>query len=138
MLPLWKLHYKEIAVDQETCPLDPDWDQYFYGDEIGVLHVLTARSRNGKLAGYCFNVLGPHKHYASTTFAHTEMFYLHPWFRKGWQPVQFLLANLRGLKERGATVATINFKLRFQGGRVGKLLARLGYAPTDIVMRTRL
>jgi hypothetical protein len=46
--------------------------------------------------------------------------------------------NLDGLKERGVQIATINFKLGFQDGRVGKLLARLGYEPADIVMRKRL
>lgn len=132
---LWQKHYAEIALDQDVCPLDPDWQQYFLQDELGALHILTARARTGKLAGYVINVVGAHKHYNSTRFAHTEMFWLHPYFRKGWQPVKMFLENLRGLKEREVAVATINFKLHFKEGRVGKLLYRLGYVGTDIVMR---
>jgi hypothetical protein len=135
---LWRLHYLEIALDQDICPLDPDWDCYYGMADLGLLHILTARY-NGHLAGYCFNRVGSHDHYHSTRFAHTEMFWLHPRFRKGWQPVKMFIENLRGLKEQeGVQIATINFKLTFQDGRVGRLLSRLGYQPTDIVMRKRL
>lgn len=134
---LWPLHYREIALDQDICPLEPDWDCYYAVAQAGILHVLAARY-NGHLAGYCFNRVGTHDHYVSTRFAHTEMFWLHPRFRKGWQPVKMLLENVRGLKERGAVIATVNFKLTFKDGRVGKLFQRLGYEPTDIVMRKRL
>lgn len=138
LLPLWKKHYAEIALDQDACPLDPDWAQYYAQAELGMLHILTARSVNGTLAGYVVNIVGPHKHYHSTTFAHVEMFWLHPYFRKGWQPVKMFKENARGLRERGAVVSTIAFKLTFEGGRVGKLLHRLGYRASDVLMRMRL
>ena len=132
--PLFKQHYAEIALDQELVPLDPDWDLYFTYDLQGVLHVLTAR-HDGQLVGYVFNLVGSHLHYVSTRFAHTEMFWLHQDFRKGWQPVRMLLENIAGLQAREAVIATINFKLGFKNARVGKLLYRIGYRPTDIVMR---
>jgi hypothetical protein len=119
LVPLFKRHWKEIALDRDIVPLDPDWDYYLAVDSRQLLHILTARAPNGKLAGYIFNIVGSHNHYKSTRFANTEMFYLHPYFRKGWQPV-------------------INFKLHFQDGRVGQFLSRLGYEPTDIVMRKKL
>lgn len=138
LLPLFKKHWREVAFDQESVPLDPDWDYYFAVDERQLLHILTARAPNGKLAGYIFNVVGSHNHYKSTRFANTEMFWLHPYFRKGWQPVKMFKENFAGLKVLGVEIAVINFKLRFQNGRVGKLLARLGYEATDITMRKRL
>lgn len=138
LLPLFKKHYAEIAVDRDICPLDPDWDYYAGIDRMGLLRLLTARAPNGKLAGYIFNLIGGHNHYKSTRFAVTEMFYLHPHFRKGWQPVKFFIENIRGLESTGADIAVINFKLHFQDGRVGKLLARLGYEACDLVMRRRL
>jgi hypothetical protein len=137
VLPLWKKHYDEIALDKDICPLDPDWEFYFVSAERGLLHILTARSQSGKLAGYIFNLLGSHNHYASTRFAVTEMFWLHPYFRKGWQPVRMFTENVRMLKERGAVIGIVNFKLHFMDARVGKLLARLGYEPCDITMRKR-
>jgi len=138
LLPLFKKHWKEIALDQDAVALDPDWDYYFAVDERQLLHILTARASNGKLAGYIFNIVGSHNHYKSTRFANTEMFYLHPHFRKGWQPVRMFLENFAGLKVLGVEVAMISFKLHFQQGRVGKLLARLGYEVTEITMRKRL
>lgn len=139
LLPLFKKHWREIALDQDVVPLDPDWNYYFAVEQNGLLHILTARSAfNGKLAGYIFNIVGTHNHYKSTRFANTEMFWLHPHFRRGWQPVKMFKENLRGLEVQGVEVSVVNFKLHFQDGRVGKLLARLGYEPTDIVMRKRL
>lgn len=137
VFPLWRQHYREIALDQDICPLAPDTEWYLTVDSRSILHVLTARS-NGHLVGYIFNIVGPHNHYSETLFAHTEMFWLHPDFRKGWQPVKMFVENLRGLKARGAALATINFKLSYKNGRVGQLLHRLGYEATDITLRKRL
>lgn len=131
------MHYQEIAWDQDICPLEPDWDTYYALAENGILHVLGA-FYNGHLAGYCFNRVGTHDHYVGTRFAHTEMFWLHPRFRKGWQPVKMFLENRRGLKERGAVIATISLKLTFMDGRVERLLQRIGYEPSDVTMRIRL
>lgn len=138
LLPLFKKHYAEIAVDRDICPLDPDWNYYMGVSAAGILHVLTARAPNGKLAGYIFNLVGTHNHYRTTRFAVTEMFYLHPHFRKGWQPVKMFMENLRGLRVLGADITTVNFKVHFQEARVAKLFARLGYEVCDIVMRRRL
>jgi hypothetical protein len=131
---LWRMHYQEIALDQEICELDPGWDTYHFMAENGILHVFTARY-NGHLAGYIFNRLGGHDHYQSTRFAHIEMFWLHPRFRRGWQPVKMFIEMLRGLKAREVVIATVNFKLHFMDGRVGRLFQRLGFIATDITMR---
>lgn len=135
LLPLFQKHYNEIAMDRELIPLDPDWQAYFNLDAGGVLHILTARNVKGNLVGYVFNLVGPHLHYASTRTAHTEMFWLDEAYRRGWAPVRMFTENLAGLKEREVIFTTIGFKLHFEGGRVGKLLSRLGYRPADITMR---
>ena len=150
ILPLFQQHWQEIALDRDIVPLDPDWDNYYDLATTGKLHVLTARevmpdvcradSANEKLpadplVGYVFNLIGGHLHYNSTKFAHTEMFWLMPEYRFGWNGFKLLKYNLRGLKQRGVVVSTINIKLGFKNARVGQLLARLGYAPTDIVLR---
>lgn len=131
---LWVKHYDEIALDQDICPLDPNWDYYYGVDECGILHILTARY-NGHLAGYIFNLVAGHNHYQSTRFAVSDMFWLHPRFRKGWEPVRMFAENIRGLQLREAKISILNFKLTYKNGRVGKLFQRLGYEPTDLVMR---
>jgi len=137
LVPLFKLHHREVALDRDLALLDPDWDCFYVLEERGVLHVLTAR-HNGRLVGYIFNNIGPHIHYRSTVFGQSIFFWLHPRFRRGWEPVKMLLENKRLLADYGVVVATINFKIHFQHGRVGKLLKRIGYEPSDIVMRMRM
>lgn len=135
LIPLWQRHWEEIALDRSVVPLDPDFDSYYRLENDRLLHVLTARSHAGELVGYTFNIIGPHLHYQSTRTAHTDMFWLAPEYRHGWRGFRLLKYTLAGLKRRGVRMHTINFKLGFQDGRVGKLLKRLGYAPTDIIMR---
>ena len=138
LLPLWKRHWEEIALDRDTIPLRPHFESYYAYDVQGSLRILAARdARTGELVGYCFNLLGPHLHYTVKT-AHTEMFWLAPEHRRGWNGVRMLFANKRGLRQMGVEIHTISFKIGFEDGRVGKLLQRLGYKPVDIVMKALL
>ena len=132
LLPLFRKHWKEIALNQDTVELAPDWDRYFDLELQGVLHILTARY-SGLLQGYVFNLIGPHLHYATTRWCLTDMFWLDPRSRLGWFPVKMLLENLAGLKAREVRVHNINIKVHFQSKRMHKLMTRLGYVPTDIV-----
>ena len=134
LLPLWQRHWEEIAQDRDSVPLDPDFDNYYRLDLEGILHILTVRV-DGELAGYTFSLIGPHLHYHSTKTAQTEMFWLAPEHRSGWTGVRLLRLTRRGLRDRGVKLHLINFKIGFESGRVGKLLSRLGYRPTDIVVR---
>ena len=140
LTPLFKANWRELALYKDDIPLDPDWDRYFLSDVGGLLRILTARA-NGELVGYIFNFLSPLLHYVSTITATVDIFWLHPDFRHGWTPVRMFRENMEGLKEQGAKVHTINFKLHFKNARgrgVGKLLSRLGYKPIEIVMQKRL
>lgn len=134
LAPLFKEHWRELALDHDIIPLDPDWEGYAALDLMNRLHVLTARHQRD-LVGYVFDIIGPHMHYVSTRTCHTDMFWLAPEHRQGWSGVAFMLENIRGLRERGVVVHTICFKLHFMNGRVGKLLNRLGYTASDIVMK---
>ena len=134
LLPLFRKHWKEIALNQDKVELAPDWDRYFELELIGCLHILTARY-SGLLQGYVFNLIGPHLHYASTRWCHTDMFWLDPRCRLGWFPVKMLIENMRGLKEREVRVHNISIKVHFQSDRMTKLMTRLGYKPADIVFQ---
>lgn len=134
LLPLFRKHWKEIALNQDKVELDPDWDRYFDLELRGLLHILTARY-SGLLQGYVFNLVGPHLHYASTRWCLTDMYWLDPRCRLGWFPVKMLIENMRGLKEREVRVHNINIKVHFQSDRMTKLMTRLGYKPADIVFQ---
>jgi len=138
--PLFLRHWKEIALNQDTVPLDPDWDRYYAQALAGVLQTLTARV-DGKLVGYVFALAGPHLHYNSTLFAVTDMFWLDPLYRRGWGGYKMLNAFVQGLKETGVKVCFISEKVHFKNARtkgVSTLLKRLGFKPTDLTWSLKL
>lgn len=124
--PLFERHYREIALDQNTIPLDPDWDRYFILALNGMLVISTARF-SGFLVGYIFNLVGPHLHYRSTPHAEIEMFWLDPAYRGSGFALRWFRENeahLRGLGVKKVGVAT---KTGYKDGRVGLIFKRLGY-----------
>ena len=130
--PLFKRHWREIALNQDKVPLDPDWQRYFDFDLAGVLQCLTVRS-NGTLVGYVFLLVYPHLHYASTLFAVTDIFWLDPLYRRGMAGYRMLKEVEKRLQEAGVNVIYANAKLHFEAerGTIGKLFERLGYSPTE-------
>lgn len=130
--PLFKCHWKEIALNQEHIPLDPDWDRYFALDLAGILRCLTVRDGT-TLVGYIFFFVFPHLHYASSCWAQSDIFWLDPLYREGWAGIRMFKTAEKQLQEWGAKVVTINVKLHFEASRgtIGKLLERLGYKPVE-------
>jgi GNAT superfamily N-acetyltransferase len=146
--PLFERHYREIALDQESIPLDPDWDRYLQMSLAGMLRVMTARSfdllpgyapseessrKFGIIVGYIFNLVGPHLHYRSTLFANLEMFWLDPAYRGGPFALRWFKANADMLKELGVKKVTVETKNGYMDGRVGLIFKRLGYKPIETV-----
>ena len=130
--PLFERHYREIALDQDSIPLDPDWDRYLQMSIVGMLRVTTARAGD-TLAGYIFNLVGPHLHYRSTLFANLEMFWLDPVYRGGSFSLHWFRANADMLRELGVKRVTVETKNGYMDGRVGLIFKRLGYKPIETV-----
>ncbi len=132
--PLFKRHWREIALNQDKVHLDPDWDRYFAYDLAGILHCLTVRS-NGLLVGYVFVLVFPHLHYASTLWAQTDIFWLDPAYRQGLTGYRMLKEMEWYLKAGGVKVIYANAKLHFEAGRgtIGPLLKRLGFEPVEMI-----
>lgn len=75
--PILPIHYKELALDQDEIPLDPNYDLYLHMEQMGILHICTAR-KDGELLGYFITNVMPHPHYKSTIFAKVDIYYIHP------------------------------------------------------------
>jgi hypothetical protein len=128
--PLFRQHWWEIALNKDEVPLDPDWERYLTFEMAGILHVLTVRSE-GALIGYVFVCVGPHLHYASTTWAVVDMFWLNPVHRFGWTGVTMFRRLEEKMRELNVRVLHVSEKLHFKGGRVGVIFKRLGYRPIE-------
>lgn len=136
--PLFQEHWRELALNQDSIRLDPDWDKYYRLDIEGVLQILTARLPSGQLVGYLFLLVGPHLHYKSTLWGHADMFWLDPLYRQGWMGVRFFKALVGGAKSMGVVNLTLATKMHFMDNRVTKLLQRLGFVPIETNHAMRL
>lgn len=74
--PLFEAHWREIALDQDTVPLDIDHARGIAAERAGQVVCYTARDA-GVLQGYAAFMVGPHIHYASTRMAVNDVIYLH-------------------------------------------------------------
>ena len=136
--PLFMEHWRELALNQDVIPLDPDWDKYYTMDVAGNLRVMTVRVPSGQLVGYCFLMVGPHLHYKSTLWGHVDMYWIHPAERQGWLGVRIFKTLIRDARAMGAANLTLATKTHFMDNRVTKLLQRLGFAPIETVHAMRL
>ncbi len=118
---LWPKHWKEVAVNQDTVPLDVDFAAYDALDKAGMLHITVARE-NGRVVGYHILFVKPHLHYRSTLFAFSDVYYLDPAHRKGFAGVQLFRESERALRDRGVKVVVGNTKLSLDMSAIFKRL----------------
>lgn len=137
--PLFAEHWRELALNQDDIPLDPDYDRYLAYESVGILHIITARTpEHGRLVGYAFCLLGPHIHYASTRFAQFDMFWLAPAYRSGWHGIRLIKYAEKRMADLGAKVMAGAVKQHFADGRVGALFEFLGYSPIETNFAKRI
>lgn len=126
--PLFPLHYKELALNQDKIQLALDLSKYEKADSDGYLFVMTARDE-GELVGYYTAALLPHLHYCDAgIMASTDMYFLLPAYRKGNAGPRFLLAIEAELRARNVKKIYISCKAHHD---LSKLFKALGYGLSD-------
>ena len=133
-MPLIEAHWQEIALHQDTIQLNPNWQQYFRLEEEGKLHVYTARE-DEKLVGYFVMIVVPHLHYSDHSFAHNDVIYVDPEYRKGFTAWRLIKFATEQLELAGVSVMMINIK---RHKPFDKLLQRLGFTETESIYSKRL
>lgn len=107
--PLFDLHWREVARNQEFMPLDPDWYLYESLENLELMYTVTARDED-KLIGYINVLLSPQLHYKSWVTAQEDIVYLLPEYRKGFI-FQRMLRYAEGIaKSRGAVIFYAHMK----------------------------
>lgn len=135
LLPLFRKHWRELAVHKDVVPLDPNWDLMMQQSVHGVLHVLTVRA-DDVLVGYIFTIVSPHTHYKSTLHALIDMFWLDPKYRKGWLGMRMFRENEKHLQKLGVVRVIVSEKLHWLSGRdrrVRVIFRRLGLKAFEVV-----
>ena len=110
MAYLWPKHWKQVAMNQDKVPLDPDYEQYQKLQNDGALHVVTCR-HDGKLVGYHITIVRTHLHYKGTLFGMTDVYFIDNEYRNGWTGIRLFREVERSLKKRGVKVLTTGTKL---------------------------
>jgi len=129
LLPLLEKHWREIALDQDTVKLEPDWATYDMLDASGVICLITAR-HYGELVGYVAYLVVPSLHYKSLRVAENDLYWLDPVFRKGMAGVNLFRAAEVILAGEGVNKIVNKVKLH---NDVGRIFERMGYTPIERV-----
>jgi GNAT superfamily N-acetyltransferase len=125
--PLLPIHWQELALNKNSVPLDPMYDQYLAKDARGEIIFVAMRSA-GQLVGYFVGFVSPGLHYKTCLTCTMDIFYLHPDYRG--QKGGFLLFGTvkKELNRRGVQRWIVGSKLHKD---VGALFERLGFEPIE-------
>lgn len=134
MQALWGKHWEEIAIHRDAIPLDPDIQQYQHLQDTGNLCVVVARSA-GVIIGYYISIIRTHLHYRTTLHAFTDVYYIHPDFRKGRTGIRLVQEAMTVWKQRGVKKALTATKEHLD---MGPVFDYLGWAKTETVFTTLL
>lgn len=126
-LPIFKIHWEELANHKDIRPLDVDHARYIQFNNMGVLKVFTVRDE-GKLVGYFMCTLAISLHYKTWLYAAPDVYYLLPEYRKkGIAPIMFKEYEA-WLKDIGVRCIIMQDKITHDHG---KFFKQLGYTPVE-------
>jgi len=126
---LFPIHWEEVALNQSTIPLDMWFEEYSRFAELGILHIVTVRD-DDKVVGYYWALIRPHMHYKESLTAFTDMFFLHPKYRKGFNGIKLFKFFERSVKEKGVQRIIASTKIKLDKSVI---FERLNYQKAEIV-----
>lgn len=123
-------HWREVSIDHEEVPLDPDWSRIFALERSGHYRAVGVYHRTGGLIGYASYIVGTGLNFRSTLYATNDVIYVAPAHR-GFAGGKLLLRAENLLADIG--VRKIVYEAPVSSGKkLDAPLARLGYKPTEI------
>ncbi len=141
IIPMFRIHYDEIATDKDVKPLDPDLNRYQELERLGMLRIFTVREAappvegqdyyDGKptrLVGYFVSFVMNHIHYRQTKVALNDIMYVEPAHRGSTVGYRMMKLAKQDLKNLGADVLIIHMKCAYP---FRPLLTKLGFHLTE-------
>jgi GNAT superfamily N-acetyltransferase len=133
---LLEQHWQEIAMNKDKIKLAVDREKYAEMENRGALHIVTVRDANiqtsawdaGKLVGYHVAIINVHLHYKNDLHGFTDIFFIHPDYRKGRIGIDLFKFVEKSLKERGVVKIMTAVKMHKD---VGLIFERLGWTETE-------
>lgn len=93
-------HYKELALNQDKVPLDPQYEVYIERERQGGLLFVTLRD-SGELVGYFIGFIAPGLHYKTCLTCTMDIFFVRKDRRSGSAGVRLFRFVEQELKRRG-------------------------------------
>lgn len=133
-------HWREVALDQDSVPLEPDYDRYRALERQGGLRALGATVR-GRLVGYNVFFIQRPIHYAGQTWGINDILYVSPSARTTMVGPRLVKEAEQLLPRYGVTKVIYHAKTSiYEPGKatLTDLLLRLGYRHDENVLTKRL
>jgi len=128
LMPLFPLHYEELALNKDKVPLDPQYNIYLERDARGEVVFVTMRDA-GELVGYFVGFIAPGLHYRTCLTCTMDIFYVHPSKRNGTAGVRLFRAVEKELKRRGVQRWFVGSKCHKDASA---LFERLGFNRVEV------
>lgn len=110
MKPLFPEHWKELALNQDEVPLDPQYDIYLARDARG--EVLFVAGRNdGELIAYFVGFVAPGLHYKTCRTLTMDIFWVKPEHRGKSAGIRLFKAVEQEARRRGVQRMFVGSKL---------------------------
>lgn len=128
LLPLIEKHWLEVELNQNKIKLNPDWNTYKALESNNQLKFYTARCK-GKLVGYYSVTIGVSAHHKEHVFATSDVIYLEPEYRTGFNALKLMKYVESNLKDLGVSFVIVSTKAHKS---FSILLERMGYGINEI------
>jgi GNAT superfamily N-acetyltransferase len=125
--PMFPKHYRELALDQDRVPLDPQYDVYLARENRGEVLFVTAR-KSGEIVGYFVGFLAPGLHYRTCLTLTMDIFWIDPAHRGSGAGYQLFKFVENEAKQRGVQRMFVGSKLHKDASW---LFDRLGYQEVE-------
>ena len=132
---LYQLHWEEVALNKEAIKLNLWYESYNQLAKNGELHIVTVRDDN-RIVGYHWSIIKPHLHYSQSITAFTDVYFLHPEYRKGFNGINLFKFAEKTLKECGVQrIVTASKVNRENNKKLDKsiIFKKLGFIKAETV-----
>lgn len=124
---LLPLHYRELALNQDKVPLQPQYHVYIERERSGGLLFVTLRDA-GQLVGYFIGFIAPGLHYETCLTCTMDIFYVRQDKRSGSAGVRMFRFVEAELRRRGVQRWFMGSKIHADASALFK---RIGAAPVE-------
>ena len=125
--PLLPEHWKELALNQDKVPLDPQWHVYEIRQNAGEVLYTTLR-KDGVLVGYFIGFVVPGLHYKTCLTLTMDIYWTHPDIRGGTAALRLFKTVEREARRRGVQRIFYGSKNHKDSSR---LFAAMGFEPVE-------